>query len=165
MAFMQKSTRARLAKLISIASSPCTFHNTMADRDELVKIVNAQTTELNILDQKLAKAKRLLEDNKTTHTKLVEILDSLLRKNQEEQSLHDMKTRLDTLCRNDNSCEIDIEPAEALDSEYLHELIKTRNDKRSEIEILDEDCMLRAKFQNLSERGNLKTRMKQVPHN
>ena len=105
----------------------------MADTEELVKIVNAQTTELNIQDQKLAKAKKLLDDNKTTHTKLVKILDSLLRKNPEEQSLQDLKTRLDTLCRNDNSCEIDIEPAEALDSEYLHELIKTRNEKRSEI--------------------------------
>ena len=133
----------------------------MADTEELVKIVNAQTTELNIQDQKLAKAKKLLDDNKTTHTKLVKILDSLLRKNPEEQSLQDLKTRLDTLCRNDNSCEIDIEPAEALDSEYLHELIKTRNEKRSEIQNLDRETEgFRAKISDLRQQQlNLETRM------
>lgn len=160
MAFMQKSTLARQAKLISIAFPPYTFHNRMVCDGKCNETINAQTTELEIQDQKLAKAKKLLDENTTTHTELVNILDSLLRENPEEQNLQDMKRRLDTLCRNDNSCEIDVEPAEALDSEYLHELIKTRNDKRSEIKNLNREIEdLKAKNSKFAqEELNLKTR-------
>ena len=158
---MQKSTRARLAKLISIAFPPHAFYNRMVCDGKCNETINAQTTELEIQDQKLAKAKKLLDENTTTHTELVKILDCLLRENPGEQNLQAMKTRLNTLCRNDNSCEIDVEPAKALDSVYLHELIKTRNDKRREIENLNREIEdLKAKnFELCQEQLNLETRM------